>query len=121
MLKRIGYGLVPLAVLLAFSSLACVVGLLTLLPVLSIEYWLGIHSLDRAMQWTAGLLAGKMGLILLLALLISFIEELLFRGFLITTLGRKMPLLAAAWISAFYYASLHFLRSHSQIPSGEAT
>jgi membrane protease YdiL (CAAX protease family) len=182
MLKRILYALVPLAVLLAVSVLACLLGyfliqllgdrftlskviskttlfflvlsifptmawlkisrsdlgiasgkkllkqipqgfalgLLTLLPVLLAEYLLGIHSLDQTKHWTGLLIAQKMGLILLLSLLISFIEEPLFRGLLITSLGRKMPLYMAVVVSALYYASLHFLRSHSQIPSEQA-
>jgi membrane protease YdiL (CAAX protease family) len=181
MLKRILYALVPLAVLLAVSMAACLLGyfliqavgdrfslskiiskttllflvlsifpamawlkinrsdlgfapgksllkqifqgfalgLLTLLPVLLAEYLLGIQSLDQTKQWTALLIARKTGLALLLSLLISVIEEPLFRGLLIASLGRKMPLFAAIAISAFYYASLHFLRSHSQV-SAEA-
>jgi len=96
-------------------------GLLTLLPVLWLEYRLGIHSLDPAKHWTVLLLAQKMGLALLLALLISLVEEPLFRGLLITSLGRKMPLAIAILVSALYYASLHFLRSHSEIPSAQVT
>jgi len=183
MLKRIGYALVPLAVLLALSLLACglgylliqivgerftlskviskttlvflvlsifpamrwlrinrsdlgfasgkkllqqiplgfALGLLTLLPVLWVEYQLGIRSLDQAKHWTVFLLAQKMGVVLLLALLIALIEEPLFRGLLIASMRRKMPLLAAVGVSAFYYASLHFLHSHSQIPSAQVT
>lgn len=183
MLKRIGYALVPLAVLLAVSALACLLGyfliqlagdrftlskviskttlfflvlsifpamawlkisrsdlgfapgkklfkqisqgfalgLLTLLPVLLLEYLLGIHSFDSAKQWSGLLITQKMGLTLLLSLLISLIEESLFRGVLLTFLSRKMPVFAAIAVSALYYASLHFLHSHSQIPSEQAT
>ncbi|MGJ0486840.1 MAG: CPBP family glutamic-type intramembrane protease [Methylomicrobium sp.] len=183
MLKRIFYALVPLAVLLTLSVLACALGyfliqavgdrftlskviskttlfflvlsifpamawlkisrsdlgfasgkkllkqisqgfalgLLMLFPVLLLEYLLGIHSFDPAKQWTGLLIAQKMGLTLLLSLLISLIEEPLFRGLLLTFLSRKMPLFAAIAVSALYYASLHFLRSHSQIPSDQAT
>lgn len=96
-------------------------GLLTLLPVLFVEYQLGIHTFDQARHWTGLLIAQKMALTLLLSLLISFIEEPLFRGLLITSLGRKIPLRIAVVVSALYYASLHFLRSHSQIPSEQAT
>lgn len=182
MLNRIYYALVPLAVLLAVSLLACLLGyflvqavgdrftlskviskttlvflvlsifpamarlkigrsdlgfasgnlwlkqipqgfalgLLILLPVLSAEYLLDIQSLDRAKEWTALLIARKMGLILLLSLLISLIEESLFRGLLIASLGRKMPPFAAIAVSALYYASLHFLHSHSTIPGEQA-
>jgi membrane protease YdiL (CAAX protease family) len=183
MMKRIFYALIPLAILLAFSVLACVLGyfliqlvgdrfslskviskttlfflvlsifpamawlkisrrglgfasgkkllkqipqgfalgLLTLLPVLLVEYQLGIHTFDQAKHWTGLLIFQKMGLALLLSLLISFIEEPLFRGLLITALGRKMPLSVAIAVSALYYASLHFLRSHSQIPNDQVS
>jgi membrane protease YdiL (CAAX protease family) len=183
MLKRILYALVPLAVLLAVSGLACLLGyfliqllgdrftlskiiskttlfflvlsifpamawlkisrndlgfaagkkllkqiprgfalgLLTLLPVLIVEYLFGIHTIDQAKHWTGLLIAQKMVLTLLLSLLISVIEETLFRGLLITALGRKMPICASVAVSAVYYASLHFLHSHSQIQSDQAT
>jgi membrane protease YdiL (CAAX protease family) len=182
MLKRIFYALVPLAVLLAASLLACLLGyfliqavgdrftlskviskttlcflvlsifpamawlrisrhdlgfasgnlwlrqipqgfalgLLTLLPVLLVEYLLGIQSLDQTKSWTVLAVAQKMGLVLLLSLLISLIEEPLFRGLLIASLRRKMPLFAAITVSALYYASLHFLRSHSTLSRAEA-
>lgn len=95
------------------------IGLLTLLPVLVAEYWLGIREFDPAKAWTAAFLLKKSGSILLVALLISFIEEPLFRGLLISALGKKMPFAAAIGISALYYASLHFLHSHTKIPSVE--
>ena len=96
-------------------------GLLTLLPVLLIEYGLGIHGIDEAKNWTVGLLAQKMGETLLMGLLIASIEEPLFRGLLISSLSRQMPLYVAVLVSAIYYATMHFLRSHSKIPSGEVT
>ena len=43
--------------------------------------------------------------------LVATMEELIFRGMLLACLKRFGPVLGAAWISAFYYASLHFLKS----------
>lgn len=119
-IDRSGLGFAPGKKLLKQILHGFALGLLTLLPVLFVEYQLGIHTFDQSKQWTSLLIARKMGLTLLLSLLISFIEEPLFRGLLITAMRRKMPLYAAIAVSALYYASLHFLHSHSQIPSEEA-
>ncbi|MGJ0483852.1 MAG: CPBP family glutamic-type intramembrane protease [Methylomicrobium sp.] len=94
-------------------------GLVTLLPVFIIEYGLGIHILDQSKNWTLGFAAQKISVSLGLALLISMIEEPLFRGVLLAGLKRKLPLIAAILISSSYYAALHFLKSQSEIPFQE--
>lgn len=91
-------------------------GLLTLLPVFLIEYLLGIHSIDPTKHWTFVFTIKKISLSLLLALLISLIEEPLFRGLLLSGLRKKLPILIAVLISSIYYAALHFLNSHSEVP-----
>lgn len=96
-------------------------GLATLLPVLMIEYALGIHVFDETKNWTFGLLAQKIGIALALALLISMIEESLFRGLLLAGLRKKLPAVAAVLISSSYFAALHFLSSHTEIPLQELT
>lgn len=118
-LKAKDLGFAPRKTLLKQIVLGFGIGLLTLLPVLIAEYLLGIRELDPAKAWTAAFLLKKSGSILLVALLISSIEEPLFRGLLISALGKKMPLATAIGISAVYYASLHFLHSHTLIPSAE--
>ncbi len=181
MLKSIGIALIPLAVLLAAASLACVLGyfimpglgdqfpfrkvifktgqlllvlsifpamawlklnkedlgfaakrlffkqllqgfglgFLTLLPVFVIEYLLGIHVLDQSKNWTLVYAAEKIGVSLALALLISLVEESLFRGLLLTGLRKRLPTIAAILICSGYYAGLHFLNSHTEIPLQE--
>jgi len=94
-------------------------GLLTLSPVFIIEYGIGIHVLDPSKHWTLGIAAQKIGSSLGLALLISMIEEPLFRGLLFAGLKRKLPVVAAVLISSSYYAALHFLKSQSEIPLQE--
>lgn len=94
-------------------------GLLTLLPVFIIEYGLGIHVVDQSKEWTLAYAAQKFSVSLALALLISMIEEPLFRGILLTGLKRKLPVVAAVLISSSYYAALHFLNSHTDIPFKE--
>ncbi|MGZ8188542.1 MAG: CPBP family glutamic-type intramembrane protease [Methylosarcina sp.] len=94
-------------------------GLVTLLPVFVIEYALGIHIFDQTKDWTFALVAQKISISLVLALLISLIEEPIFRGILLTGLTRKLPVLSAVVISSTYYAALHFLNSHTEIPFQE--
>jgi len=102
-------------VLLGFS-----LGFATLMPVFITEYALGIHIIDQTQHWTAGLLAEKMLISLLLALLISMIEEPIFRGILFAGLKKKLPVIAAILLSSTYYAALHFLNSKTEIPFQQA-
>jgi membrane protease YdiL (CAAX protease family) len=84
-------------------------GLLTLLPIFIVLWVLKINVFDATKVWTVGLVLGKLGFTLLLALIISLIEEPLFRGILLTGLSRKIPVALAIVISAVYYAALHFM------------
>ncbi|MDO9212938.1 MAG: CPBP family intramembrane metalloprotease [Methylococcales bacterium] len=84
-------------------------GLLTLLPIFIVLYVLKINVFDATKVWTLGLVLAKLGYTLFLALLISLIEEPLFRGILLTGLSRKIPVALAIVISAIYYAALHFM------------
>jgi len=95
-------------------------GFATLMPVFIIEYALGIHIIDQTQHWTAALVAEKMLISLLLALLISMIEEPIFRGILFAGLKKKLPVLAAILLSSTYYAALHFLDSKTEIPLQQA-
>jgi membrane protease YdiL (CAAX protease family) len=91
-------------------------GFVTLIPVFVILYALKINVLDETQLWTVGLVAKKMAGALLLALIISLIEEPLFRGILLTGLKKKLTVAAAILISSFYYAALHFLKSQIDLP-----
>ena len=102
-LKQLGQGLV--------------LGLLTLLPIFVILYIAKINVFDTTIHWTLGLVVAKLAYSLFLALIISLIEEPLFRGILITGLSKKMPVVLAIIISAIYYASLHFLDNNIVIPA----
>lgn len=94
---------------------------LTLAPVLLLLYALDVHVWDSSRIWTPGKVLEKTALSLFLALLIGVGEEMLFRGLLLSALRRRLPLLAAMGVSAFYYAALHFLKSKTQIPHAEQT
>lgn len=91
-------------------------GFMTLMPVFIAQYVLKINVIDDAHIWTAGLVARNMAISLLLALIISLIEEPLFRGILLVGLNKKLPVIAAILISSTYYAALHFLSSKTDIP-----
>ena len=92
-------------------------GFITLMPVFIALTVLKINVLDDTQLWTAGFAAKTLIVSLLLALLISLIEEPLFRGLLLAGLNKKLPVAAAVFISSAYYAALHFLSSNTDIPA----
>ena len=91
-------------------------GFLTLMPILLLLYCLDVHVIDATRTWTSSKIAERVSIALLLALLISFAEEPLFRGLLLISLRKKMLTTAAIFISATYYSALHFLKSSTSIP-----
>ncbi|MDP3010518.1 MAG: CPBP family intramembrane metalloprotease [Methylococcales bacterium] len=90
-------------------------GLLTLLPIFIVLYVLKINVFDATKVWTLGSVLAKLGYTLFLALLISLIEEPLFRGILLTGLRKKMPIALSIVVSAVYYSALHFLDNNVDI------
>jgi len=94
-------------------------GIITLLPVIVLLYGLGVNVIDETHVWTLGKLFDKLGVALLLALLISMLEEPLFRGVLLLGLSKKLSRAAAVALSAGYYAALHFITNKSKIPDAE--
>jgi membrane protease YdiL (CAAX protease family) len=91
-------------------------GLLTLLPILGILYGLEVHVLDETKNWSIPYLTERLAISLLLALLISLVEEPLFRGLLLAGLQQKTSLIGAIFLSAFYYSGLHFLKNKTAVP-----
>jgi membrane protease YdiL (CAAX protease family) len=108
-------GFVSLPVFLKQIVLGFCLGLITLLPVFIVLYLLGINVLDDTQIWTTSFVVKNLIVSLLLALLISLIEEPLFRGLLLVSLQKKLPVIPAIIISASYYAALHFLNSNTNI------
>ncbi|MEY3287963.1 MAG: hypothetical protein RLZZ419_205 [Pseudomonadota bacterium] len=94
-------------------------GFITLLPVFITLSVLEINVVDETQILTVGLLAKTMTINLLIALLISMIEEPLFRGLLLVSLHKKMSVIAAILISSTYYAGLHFLSIKTDLPVQE--
>lgn len=96
-------------------------GFITLMPVIILLTLYGVNVPDQSQPWTAGWVSQRLGIELLLALLIGFFEESLFRGLFLKMLGRYLPVIMAVLISAFYFAALHFLGSKPEIPLPEMT
>ncbi len=94
-------------------------GFITLMPVFIALTMLKINVIDDTQLWTVGFAAKTLVVSLLLALLISLIEEPLFRGLLLVGLNKKLSVWSAILISATYYAALHFLSSNTDIAPQE--
>ncbi|MCK5479010.1 MAG: CPBP family intramembrane metalloprotease [Methylococcales bacterium] len=103
--KQIAYGLL--------------LGLVTLMPVMLVLYSLDVSVIDQTRDWTAGKVAIRVSLALLLAILISFGEEPLFSGILLAGLRKKMMVGLAVFITASYYAAFHFVKTKTKIPYEE--
>lgn len=97
-----------------------VLGLLTLLPVLMLSYFLGITTIDEAKVWTLGSFITSVLVTLGLGLLISLLEEPMFRGILISAYLKRVGLMASIFLSSFYYALLHFIKTKTSIPVEQA-
>jgi membrane protease YdiL (CAAX protease family) len=109
-------GFAPKGIFFKQLLLGIGLGFLTLMPVLLLLYCLDIHVIDMTRTWTSSKIFERVSIALLLALLISFAEEPLFRGLLLIALRKKMLATAAIVISAIYYSALHFLKSSTSIP-----
>ena len=96
-------------------------GFCILLPVLICFYWLGILVIDEGKDWSMFYIGKSLLVAFFLSLLISFAEEPLFRGVLLTAYARKMGLFAGICVSSFYYAILHFTKTSKELALHEAT
>ena len=90
-------------------------GFITLMPVFLVLYVLQVNVIDETQQWTASHLMTELTVSLLLALLISMLEEPLFRGLLLSAYKKKASTASAIFISAIYYAALHFLTTKKTV------
>lgn len=114
-------GFAPRLIFLKQLLQGFLLGFVTLMPVFIALYILGVNVIDEGQSWTALFLSKHLVINLMLALLISLIEEPLFRGILLTSLSKKLSVIAAILISSIYYAGLHFFSSKTDIPLQEIT
>ncbi len=108
-------GFAPLLIFLKQLLVGFGLGFITLMPVFIVLYLLGVNIIDDAQIWTTSFVFKNLVISLLLALLISLIEEPLFRGLLLVSLHKKLSTISAVVISASYYAALHFINNNSHI------
>ena len=84
-------------------------GFIVLTPVFIVLSLLNINQIDYKQEWVVDLLVKNSIMYLLMALLISVIEETLFRGMVLVGLKKKLPVQVAIFLTAIYYAGLHLL------------
>lgn len=115
-LNKQGLGFAPKPAFFKQLRLGFALGIATLLPMFVLLYALDVNVIDVTQPWTWQWLGKKLFFEFLLAALVGFFEEPVFRGILLAGLMRKLPVLPSVVISAFYYAVLHFLDSKTPIP-----
>ncbi|MCF6251978.1 MAG: CPBP family glutamic-type intramembrane protease [Methylococcaceae bacterium] len=99
-----------------------VVGLVVLLPIISLLFFLGIRVFDVEKPWIVFSIIKMLLLSALLpALLISLIEEPIFRGLLLSSQYKYFSKFSAIIISAICYAGLHFLKADIDIAYEDIT
>lgn len=118
-INRFELGLAPKAAFFKQLWQGVGLGFITLMPVFITLCVLGVNIIDESKPWTMAWLSNKLVVELSLALLISLFEEPVFRGILLVGLSKIFSPLNAIAISAFYYATLHFLDTKTQIPLSE--
>lgn len=115
-----GLGFVPFKAFLRQMAGGMVLGLFTLLPVLLLSYVLGITELDATKIWTMDKFLVSLLVAFLLAVLISLLEEPMFRGILISAYAKRIGITATIFVSSLYYALLHFIKTKTSIPVEQA-
>lgn len=115
-----GLGFVPFKAFLRQMAGGMVLGLFTLLPVLLLSYALGITELDATKIWTLDKLLVSLLVAFLLAVLVSLLEEPMFRGILISAYAQRIGITATIFVSSLYYAMLHFIKTKTSISIEQA-
>ncbi|HLO84703.1 MAG TPA: CPBP family intramembrane glutamic endopeptidase [Nostocaceae cyanobacterium] len=100
------YGLLVNLAILKSLLLGFGLGVLGLVVVFTGQYWLGWCNLEVSQR---SLVPSSLLPISLVALLVGGIEELVFRGFVLTTLERDFSLWVAAIITSIIFALLHLV------------
>ncbi len=108
-------GFVAVKPFIAQMLAGALLGVVTLLPVLLLTYALGITVFDTTVNWHLGKVLTSLLVTFLLALLISLLEEPMFRGILITAYLKRIGVVATIFVSSFYYAILHFIKTKTDV------
>jgi membrane protease YdiL (CAAX protease family) len=118
-LKGADLGYAPLSHMLKQFAHGFLLSLLTLLPIFLVLQLLGVHVVDPTKDWVLIGLLKKIVEAFVLAMLIAIVEESVFRGLLLSSLKNDLSVFAAIFVSAIYYAALHFLTTKSTVPASE--
>jgi uncharacterized protein len=100
------YGFSINIAMLGSLALGFCLGVLSLAIVFSGQFWLGWCNFQKL---NTKLIPSILLPILLVALLVGGVEELVFRGFLLTELNLDYPIWVGAVISSFIFAVLHLV------------
>jgi membrane protease YdiL (CAAX protease family) len=95
------------------------IGTLIILPLLVLLLLLDIRHLDPTAQTTAGNIAKALIKGLLTGLVVAFLEETFFRGYLFTAIERESGRLLAIVLPSLLYASVHFFDGRLRVPRDE--
>jgi uncharacterized protein len=108
------YGLVVNISLLSSLVVGFGLGVLSLAIMFTCQFWLGWCNFEKS---NIKLVPSILPTILLIALFVGGIEELVFRGFLLTELEQNYPIWLAAATSSLIFAVLHLVwEQHETIP-----
>ncbi|MEQ8288393.1 MAG: CPBP family intramembrane glutamic endopeptidase [Gammaproteobacteria bacterium] len=92
-------------------------GILIILLIELILYSLGIHELDSRRSYTLDEFVIRLLKAVITGLLISLLEEAIFRGGLFAGLHKKAGVTVAVVLSSLLYSAVHFIR-YGQVPQG---
>lgn len=114
-------GFKPWRELLREIGIGILIGIAVLLPILLCLYAMDILIVDETREQTVFYITKTLIVSLFLAALISFAEEPLFRGVLLTAYSRKLGIVFGIMVSSFYYASLHFTKTKKELAYEDAS
>jgi membrane protease YdiL (CAAX protease family) len=92
------------------------IGAVIIVPLLVTLLLLDVRYLDPTAQTTAGNIAKAFIKGLLTGLVVAFIEEIFFRGYLFTAIQRESGRWLAIVLPSLLYASVHFLDGRLRVP-----
>ena len=87
------------------------IGIATLCILTGMIMLLDIRVIDNAYEFNIINLIKTLAIGLVIGTLVAFIEEIFFRGVMMTGISRTTSLLGAAFLTATLYAGIHFIKS----------
>lgn len=94
-------------------------GVVIITPLVVALQVLDVRYADPRIDLSAGLIAKALAKGLATGLLVAFIEEIFFRGYLFTAIQRESGRALAVILPSLLYASLHFLGGRLRVPNDQ--